>query len=870
MVVAAGLGAAGAYFVNLDLPDVRSLQDYRPATISRLLASDGTVLHQFATERRIIIPYAGIALILRQAIIATEDSKFFEHMGVDPIGIGRAAMKDILAMRKAQGASTLTQQLARSLFLRPEKTFKRKIREAVLAVHVEKAYTKEEIFTFYCNQAYMGHGYYGVEAGARYYFSKSASEVDLAEAALLAGVIQRPEALSPFRHPDAALSRRNHVLRRMLREGYIGEPRYREAIKTPLGAEPPRPAVSTADYFVEQVRRELGSRLGEDSLYRSGLTIESGLDPDLQREAEAALERGVRAIAKRRGFQPPTVNLLEQEGVTLDAYEHPDWRQSPRPGLVMTGLVMEVERNRAVIRIGTRTFEIGSAATAWTKAETLDTLLSKGDLAPFLIKETEEGGLAPELSAAPTADGAVVALDPATGEIRALVGGIDFAHSQFNRAIQARRQPGSSFKPVVYAAALEEGWSTTDVLLDEPTVFVGRGQASPYQPENYYKDYSGIVTVRHALEDSLNIPSVRLLNLVGYRRVLEQARRMGITSPIRPYPATGLGASEVTLLELTAAYASFPNLGTRVEPRLYTRVRAYDGTVVEEIPPRASDALSPEVAYLMTSLLRGVIERGTAKAARGVEGDLAGKTGTTDDNTDAWFIGYSPSLVVGVWVGKDEKESLGPLETGPRAALPIWMEIMRFHLAGRPEESFRRPPRIGTVPVDYRTGLRADVNTDCDLGSLILEEFRREEGPPASCSPRAHLRARLPYYLQRYPWLDQRTLALTQEDLDRVLREASLEIYLVGPNALAVQGPEGPVDIDFAILDADDPALESLPGATALAGYMAIPPEIDGQEAPRIGLLFPPDLTSLGRAGEAAPILGIDGRTAARIRIRRP
>jgi penicillin-binding protein 1A len=868
MLIAASLGAGGAYFLNVELPDVRGLQDYRPATISRLLAGDGSVLHQFATERRIIIPYSDIPSLLRNAIVATEDSEFFHHVGVDPFGIARAAFKDLLAMRKAQGASTLTQQLARGLFLKPEKTFKRKIREAVLAVHIEKAYTKEEIFTFYCNQAYMGHGYYGVEAGARFYFSKRAKELDLSQAALLTGLIQRPEALSPIRNPDLALRRRNHVLNRMLREGYIDELSHREATARPLEISTPVARASTADYFIEQVRRALASKLGDDALYRAGITIETGLDPELQRAAEAALDRGVREIAKRGHVVPPSRNILESEGESLESYEHPDWREPPRAGQILTGLVTEADGDSATVRIGDRTFAIGAEAIEWTKLDSPSEILKAGDLAPFLVRETKDDDLDLELSAEPTANGAVLAMDPATGEIRALVGGLDFAKSQFDRAVQARRQPGSAFKPIVYSAALEEGWSTTDVLLDEPTVFVDATSPSPYQPENYYKDYTGIVTLRYALEHSLNIPSVRLLNMVGYERVLEQARRMGIASPLMPYPAMGLGASEVTLKELVGAYAAFPNLGTRVKPRLFKRVRAHDRTILVDRPPEARDVLRPEVAYLMTSLLKGVVKRGTAIRAASLGADLAGKTGTTDDNTDAWFIGYSSSLVVGVWVGRDEKESLGRRETGPRAALPIWMEIMQAHMEDRPLETFRRPAGIGTVPVDLRTGLRAGVDTGCDQRDLLLENFRREEGAPALCSRLAHERARLPYYLQRFPWIDQRTLALTQEDLDRILRESSLEAYLTGFSTLAVQGAQGPMEMDFAIVSADDPALSSLAGAAALAGFSAYPRET--AERPQVGLHFPPDLTNLLPDPGVQLIVGIDGRSAARVRVRYP
>jgi penicillin-binding protein 1A len=869
MVIAALTGGGTAYFLNLDLPDVRGLQDYRPATISRLLAADGQLIHQFATERRIVIPYGDIPVVLRNAVVAVEDSKFFSHIGVDPTGIARAAFKDLVTMSREEGASTITQQLARGLFLRRDKTFTRKIREAVLAIHIEKAYTKEEIFTFYSNQSYTGHGFYGFEAASRYFFSHRAKELTLPEAAMLAGIIQRPSNLSPYRHSEAVIKRRNHVLRRMLAEKYITQAEHDEAVNTPLELVPPETSLSVGDYFIEQVRRDLDSRLGEDALFKSGLTIETGLDLELQRQAERALQKGVREVAKRAGFVPPDLNILDDEETDLDSYQHTDWKLPLEPGMIIHGLVIASAASSATVRVGEREFDLRLPAIAWTKKSNMGKILPRGTVAPFLIVQKKDGTLNLELSAEPTANGAVIAMDPTTGEIRAWVGGIDFGTSQFDRAIQARRQPGSAFKPVIYSAAMEEGWSTTDVLLDEPTVFVDPQALKPYQPENYYKDYQGIITFRHALEHSLNIPTIRLLNMVGYQRTIEQARRLGIKSPIRPYPAMGLGASEVTLAEMVSAYSAFANLGTRLEPRLVTRIRAFDGTIMYDERPSAVDALRPEVAYLMTSLLRGVVARGTARKAGRLGTELAGKTGTTDDNTDAWFIGYTPSLVVGVWVGKDEKQSLGSTETGPKAALPIWMDIIESYLSRGHDETFRTPPGIGKVPVDPTTGLRAGVNTGCNHQTLIIEAFRRDQGPPPLCSPRDHFRSRLPYYLQRFPWVADRTLALTEDDLVRILRESSLEVAMVGLNTLMVESDTGSVELKFMIVTPNDPLIASMEGAAALSGHLAI--NQSGRDRNHgLDLRFPPDLGSLNPDVDAHPPVGVDGRTAARIRIRYP
>jgi penicillin-binding protein 1A len=654
----------------------------------------------------------------------------------------------------------------------------------------------------------------------------------------------------------------------MLEEGTLDREGHRRARETPIEVRPPRPPVSVADYFVEEIRRELDNRYGADALYRSGFTIETGLDLELQRETEAALQRGVREVAKRQGFVPPETNILDEEEGSLEEYTHEAWHLPLTPGRIVTGLVMDAGAKSARIRIAETEFEIGPETVEWAKLKAVDEGLRAGDLAPFLVVEKEDGSLGLELSAEPTANGAAVAIDPATGEIKAMVGGLDFGTSQFNRAVQAHRQPGSSFKPILYSAALEEGWRATDVLLDEPTVFMDPRTDVPYQPENYYKDYRGIVTVRYALEESLNIPTVRLLNLVGYRRVVEQARRMGITSPLQPYPAMALGASEVTLMELVAAYATLANLGTRVEPRLYTRLTSYADGRTEEVLPRASDGLRPEVAYQVTSLLKGVIARGTAKKASGMGENVAGKTGTTDDNTDAWFIGYSPSLALGVWVGRDEKESLGNTETGPRAALPIWMEIMSSYLAGRPPETFRRPPGIETVAVDLATGLRAGIRTGCER--VILEEYRRDEGPPPLCGDHAHRRVSLPYYMQRYPWLDERTLVLTDADLSRLIREAGHDM-LVDPEQKIIVPAGGRLDVlPFMIVAPDHPILSGLAGSAALVAGSSAALGPARAVSSGMDLLYPPDLSPLNGTVAEPPTLGIDGHTAAVVPIRYP
>ena len=710
-------------------------------------------------------------------LVATEDSDFYEHVGVDPWGIARAIVTDIVRMRKAQGGSTLTQQLARSLFLRPEKTMRRKLQEMVLALQIEKSFTKNEILNFYVNQVYMGHGRYGIEAAARYYFGKPAKELDLAESALLAGVVQRPEAYSPLRSPERAQARRNHVLGRMVQEKKLAKDAAATAIKEPIKVAKVPDEDNIAPYFVEEVRRYLDATYGEVALYQEGLEVYTTLDPALQKAANQAVFDGLRALDKRRGWRGNLPNVLK-EGGEIATWSHPAWFRPPVVGRLRFGVVTEVAKAGASVRLGVYTARVGNDAVAWTRKRA-DQVLKVGDVAPFLVKSIDEAKktLAVTLDQEPEVEGALLAIDPSTGEIRALVGGYDFNRSQFDRAMQSYRQAGSAFKPFVYSAALEAGYSLAHTIFDEPSVFVDPATGDQYQPNNYYRKYYGVTTLRQAMEESRNIVAVKLLNEVGYGRTIDTARRMGISSPLRPYPSMALGTMEVSLIDLTTAFSVFANQGVRVEPHFIRSVADREGRTREEAKPRIIEALNADVAYLMTYLLEGVTEAGTgAAAAQALNRVVAGKTGTTDDLADAWFVGFSPSIVAGAWVGFDQKKTLGEGETGAKAALPIWIDFMKAAHAGKPIEKFTKSGKVGYSAIDRQTGLLATGQSGCP--EPFLEAFIEGSEPTESCSEVEHYRLSLPYYLQRFEIDRSLELRIDSDALVKLINEGQGEVEL--------------------------------------------------------------------------------------------
>jgi penicillin-binding protein 1A len=700
--------ATGVFFAYAgDLPSISALDDYAPSTISRVYGARGEVVGEFAIERREVIPYEGISRNLEQAILAAEDDGFNQHFGLSISRIIVTAVNDIIH-RRMHGASTLTQQLARKLFLTDDKTPERKIKEALLAIRIEKRYTKREIFTMYCNQMYFGHGVYGVESASRLYFGKSAKDLNVEEAALIAGILQGNVRQSPYVNRDAALRRRNYTLGRMAEVGYITTAQAEELKKKPIAVrpDPPGGASSAAPYFLEEVRRELESRYGAKQLYENGLSIQTALDLRLQEAATQALTEGLRRIDKRRGFRKPKRNVIA-EGHTVDGFRQPRWDRPMTPGQIVPAVVSAVDGSAIQLRAGAMRITVDRKGYGWTNKPSPAGLVTRGDLVETRLIAVADGGATASgtLEQPPEVEGAVLILDNRTGQMMTMVGGFNFDRSKFNRATQAYRQVGSAFKPFVYTAAIDSGYTPVTMLMDTPVSFPGGAGQPAYTPLNYDRTFEGPITLRRALEQSRNVPAVRVMDQLGPKQVISYARRLGLESPLPPYLAVALGAAEATLVEMTSAYSVYPNQGVRMRPYSVLKVSDRQGNVLEENRPEPKDAIRADTAYVMTSLLRGVVQRGTATKAAGLNWAIGGKTGTTDDYTDAWFIGFDPDITIGVWVGYDQKRTMGPAGTGSESAVPIWVDVMKAWIATRTEPpTFEPPGNIVFVSVDRGSG----------------------------------------------------------------------------------------------------------------------------------------------------------------------
>ncbi|MCC7179797.1 MAG: PBP1A family penicillin-binding protein [Acidobacteria bacterium] len=713
-----------------DLPEVSALDNYQPNTITRVLGRDGELVGEFAVERRVVVHYEDIPVTLRQAILAAEDAGFFQHAGLSISRMMLALVRDIVSSGNVPGGSTLTQQLARNLFPKTigfDRTWERKVKEALVAIQIEKRYSKPEIFTLYCNQIYFGHGAYGVQAASQLYFRKDVKDLALEEAAMIAGIIQANVRQSPYVNPDAALRRRNYALDRMASEGFITPAQAAEARAKPIVvAGEAQTEGSPAPYFLEEVRKYLEAKYGAKALYESGLTVRTPLDLELQRAANHAIDRGLRRLDKRRGtFRKPVRNVLDEKH-TLEGFRHERWARPMNEGDIVPALVTGVDGAVAQVRIGTLTGQLDRPAIQWTRRTSAADLVKRGDLVEVEIAkvDAEAGTATLRLEQPPVLEGALVALDNRSGEVLAMVGGYSFARSKFNRATQALRQMGSTVKPFLYTAAIDRGLTPTTMLDDVPTTFdAGAGQP-PYAPGNYDRKFQGPMTLRHALEQSRNIPAVKVIDMLGPTQVAAYAARFGFGQPFRPFLSMALGAQEVTLLELTSAFSVFPNHGIRMTPFSVLSITDRGGTLLEENRPTPRDAIRADTAYVMTNLLRGVVLRGTGAAANALKWPLAGKTGTVDDYTDAWFVGFDPNITVGVWLGHDEKKPIGPNETGTTAALPIWMDFMRAYLDLRADREnvpeFEAPGNIVFMTVDRSTGEPVPPDTPNVLTEAFL------------------------------------------------------------------------------------------------------------------------------------------------------
>jgi len=848
LLAVASVGGAIAFYLTFlrDLPDLRTVEDYRPPIASHIVDRNGVEIGEFFTERRTLAPMEALPKHLVQAFVAGEDSSFFEHSGIDYRSILRAVWVNLRAGGEIkQGASTITQQMVKGLLLTPERKYKRKIREMILAHRIEKRFSKQEILYLYLNQIYFGHGAYGIREAARTYFDKDTQDLSVSESALLAGLPKAPSRYSPFQSPDEAESRRRYVLSRMREEGFLDEQAYASAVaEQPVLADPAHSqADPAAAYFIEEVRRTLFDRFGGDLVLEGGLTIETTVDRDLERAAMRAVQTGLRDLDHRQGYRGPMRRVARSEipeeihrlaqanrlvaETPSDRPQSPDARtaaEAPEPaqplnealetslgdeaqlaspgealrahareilaeeGGTLMGVVTAVDKQAKRARVAFAPDVEGVvelADVAWARepdpnrspynVRSIAEVFTEGDVARFSsVPATEDASdenakdepvsdepeaIRVTLDQTPEVQGALLSVDLASNEVLALIGGRDFEQSQFNRVTQARRQPGSAFKPLIYAAALSRGYTPASIVFDRPIVYTDEESGFIWRPRNYKRSFYGPITIREALARSVNNATVHLFRDVGIDYVIEYARRLGIESPLNRNLSLALGSSGLSLLELTRAYAVFAAGGRRVTPIFIRRVTDRDGLVLlenvslgasvepaaqpdgeleqsvdvaasaEDQPATAEAApaadpdqiIPPAEAYLAVSLLRAVVEdpHGTGYRLRVLHRPVAGKTGTTNDQADAWFMGFSPDIVTGVWVGHDETRFLGVGETGSRAAAPIWVDYMRAALAKRPVRDFAVPETIEFARIDRETGLLAGENS----ASTVFQPF---------------------------------------------------------------------------------------------------------------------------------------------------
>ncbi|CAM2006666.1 penicillin-binding protein 1A [Acanthopleuribacter pedis] len=834
--IAAGVGCA--LFIlkkGGEFEDLEKLASYKPAQFTRVYARNGDLIDIISSQQRIMLEYRDIPPNFVHALVAVEDEYYFNHIGVSPLGI-LAALKDYVRTGRLRGASTLTQQLVKNITNDRRYSGGRKLKEQFLAVQLELRYTKEEIFAMYANEVPLGNQQFGIEAAARYYFGKSVGAMTLEECATLAGLPQAPSRFNPYRNPDLCLRRRNIVLYRMWDEGYITREAYDRAKKSPIELVDRKRAKNkpVAAHFVDKVRKYLFDKYGEEVVRTSRWDVHTTLDMTYQVIAEDAVRDGLKQVDKSMGYRPhdcPSVFTKEDPNnmALVTEYYDPSWHQVLQPGISIRGVVQEVGDDYLTVRIDEDRFRVDLEGLKWTKAKKgkLDKMFQLGDVPLFMVlegeaevgdlirdarDENEDEALEDEEESAedlladrdeetadpermvlrtdlklvidqePQIEASFMAVDPHTGDLLAEVGGYDYDRSKFNRAEQAKRQVGSAFKPFVFGAALEKGYSLADLLFDEPTQFIDptkfyfddqgvlqvrasrRNQRrmklgliptpKPYQPHNYYNRYQGQVTLRSAMAQSLNIVSVKLLNSVGYDHVLEYAERLEIDegNDLQPYPSLALGAMEMTLADLVQAYGIYAVNGVRHEPRFIHHIMDAKGRAIEENPIRGKQVISPQNAFLVTQTLRAVVrdKKGTARRAQRLGLEVAGKTGTTDDYTDAWFIGYSPQIAAGAWVGRDLKETIARNRTGGNTALPIWLRFFEGIKAELDEDAqFIMPEGLRLMPIDQQTGKKMTRDCDCPEDDMIAEVFIPGSEPTEICSSAEKKRLALPWYLQK-------------------------------------------------------------------------------------------------------------------------
>ncbi len=771
LVAAAGIAI---YLANVakDLPDYAVLNSYAPPVTTRVHAGNGALMAEYAKEKRLFLPIQAVPDRVKAAFLSAEDKNFYNHPGVDLTGLGRAILVNLQNFgsgRRPVGASTITQQVAKNFLLSSDQTIDRKIKEAILSFRIEQAYSKDKILELYLNEIFFGLNSYGIAGAALTYFNKSVTELTVAEAAYLASLPKGPANYHPFRHPEAALERRNWVIDRMVENGYVSQPDGEEAKKQPLGvtARTTGPSLFASDYFAEAVRRQLIDQYGEKVLYEGGLSVRTSLDPQMQLAARKALQDGLVTYDERRGFHGP-IKQIDASGDWGKALadipalsDVPEWRLAVvlavsdstvdiglQPAKDGSGKVT-ADRQRGTIDAKNMQWAFRSADGARKTTKSPVGAVSPGDVV-YVAKLGDDASTSYRLQQPPKVQGGLVAMDPKTGRVLAMVGGFSYAQSEFNRATQAMRQPGSSFKPFVYAAAMDNGYTPASVIMDAPIEIVSGGQV--WRPENYGGESGGPSTLRSGIEHSRNLMTVRLANDLGMNIVAEYAERFGIYDHMLPVLSMSLGAGDTTVLRMVSAYSVIANGGKQIKPTLIDRIQDRYGKTIfrheerlcegcnagdwqNQEEPNVVDnretVLDPMTAYQITSMMQGVIQRGTAAGKIDLGGrDVAGKTGTTNDEKDAWFVGFTPDLVAGLYMGFDTPGPLGRGGTGGGLSAPIFNEFMQVAVKDTPESKFVIPSGMNLIPIDRKTGMAAvdgDPNT-------IIEAFKPGTGPADSFS----------------------------------------------------------------------------------------------------------------------------------------
>jgi penicillin-binding protein 1A len=723
MVAFAAATAGIVFYFNEDLPQIATLADYKPPIITSVFADDGRLIGEFYKERRIVLPMEKIPLQVRHAFISAEDSRFYKHPGVDFFGIVRAFFKNIEAGAIVQGGSTITQQVTKSFLLTPERSFERKIKEALLAYKIDKSFSKDDILFLYLNQIYLGHGAYGVAAAAENYFGKTVDNLTLAECAMMAGLPQAPSRYSPFHYPERAKQRQIYVLNRMVEENYISEEQKAQAIKTELDIKPRRNwYLEKVPVYTEEIRRYAEKKYGEQTLYNQGLKIYAAVNIDMQKAATVEIQKGLEDLDRRQGYRGALSKLPADQIESYCQNQIAGFKDRPlAAGLRTKGVVISVDdkAGKTTVRIGNERGIIPVEDMRWARRPDPDVewyqnrlqrpsqALTVGDVIEVILREKEEKAEIWPLSLAqtPAAQAALLSIEAGTGRVMVMVGGRDFSESQFNRALQSRRQPGSAFKPIIYAAAIDKGYTPATVVIDSPIVFQNAGMEEAWRPKNYGEKFYGPTLVREALAKSRNIVTIKILMDIGVGYVVDYARKLGIESDLYPSLSLALGSSGVSLEELVRAYSVFCNQGLLIDSTYIVKIEDRNGKIIEEPVPKQTKVIEKDTAYIMNSLMEGVVKFGTGVKIRELKRPAAGKTGTTNNLFDAWFVGYTPDIITGVWVGFDQEHSLGEGETGARAAIPIWLGYMQQITKDQPVRVFQVPEGVTFVKIDADTGL---------------------------------------------------------------------------------------------------------------------------------------------------------------------